>query len=82
MEPELRSGVYGFGAGRERGKRPRIGIGRSERSRTTHKQVPKRGWTAVGTADADMKQERHTSPTPNGKEGKGGGTGPAVEEDR
>ena len=26
LEPELRSGLYGIGDGRERGKRPRIGI--------------------------------------------------------
>ena len=76
LEPEIRSGWYGIGDGRERGQRPRIRISyRSKQSQTTHKQGPKRGCTAVRTADADTKQEREKTArgfrTPNpGRKGK------------
>ena len=56
--PELRPGLDGIGDGRERGKRPRIGISHVRTvSDHTHKQGPKGGWTALKTADADTKQD-------------------------
>ena len=59
IEPELRSGfgLYGIGDGRERGKRPRIGISQVQTvSDHTHEKGPKRGSPAARTADADTKQ--------------------------
>ena len=54
-----------------------------------HQQGPKRGSSAARTADADTKQYRvetdNRQGTPNtqpGEEGRGGGAGLAVEEDR
>ena len=48
---------------------------RPKQSQVTHKPGPKRGWTAVKTADADTKQKRQKTargpPTPNaGRKGR------------
>ena len=56
---------------------------RSKQSQTIHKRGPKRGSTAARTADADTNiGDRPGDPQHPTREGRGGGTGLAVEEDR
>ena len=48
--------MCGIDDGRERGKRPCIGISSVETVSDEHEKEPKRGRTAVRTADADTRQ--------------------------